>query len=59
MITYIAIVLTIHTLVGLYSVVSTSIQQKWHMKMVQKEIEERNRFFDELARQLKESEVEP
>jgi len=29
------------------------------MKMVQKEIEERNRFFDELARQLKESEVEP
>lgn len=56
--TYIAIVLTIHVIVGIYSAVTTNMRQKQHLKMAQSEIEERNRFFAELERELKESEVE-
>ena len=52
MITYTAIVLTIHTLVGLYSVITSRIEQKRHRKMILSEIEERNKFFDELEKKL-------
>ena len=57
MITYIAIVLTIHTLVGLYSVITSRIEQKRYRKMIFSEIEERNKFFDELEKKLMESEA--
>jgi hypothetical protein len=57
MLTYISIILTIHTLFGIYSVVSTEIIQKRHFKMIQAEIDERNKFFTELGAELKESEV--
>jgi len=58
MLIYIAIILTIHTLVGLYSVITSRIEQKRHRKMILNEIEERNKFFDELEKKLMESEVE-
>jgi hypothetical protein len=56
MLIYIAIILTIHTLVGLYSVITSRIEQKWHRKMIFSEIKERNKFFSELAKELKEGE---
>lgn len=58
MLIYIAIILTIHTLVGLYGVITSRIEQKRHRKMILNEIEERNKFFDELEKKLMESEVE-
>jgi len=58
MLIYIAIILTIHTLVGLYSVITSRIEQKRHRKMIFSEIKERNKFFDELEKKLMESEVE-
>jgi hypothetical protein len=58
MLIYIAIILTIHTLVGLYSVITSRIEQKWHRKMIFSEIKERNKFFDELEKKLMESEGE-
>ena len=54
---YIAIILTIHTLVGLYSVITSRIEQKRHRKMILNEIKERNKFFDELEKKLMESEA--
>ena len=57
MLIYIAIILTIHTLVGLYSVITSRIEQKRHRKMILNEIEERNKFFDELEKKLMESEA--
>ena len=58
MLIYIAIILTIHTLVGLYSVITSRIEQKRYRKMIFSEIEERNKFFDELEKKLMESENE-
>lgn len=71
MLIYIAIILTIHTLIGLYSVITSRIEQKRcrriilndlieqrrHRKMLLNEIEERNKFFDELEKKLTKSEV--
>lgn len=56
MLIYIIIILTIHTLVGLYSVITSRIEQKRHRKMILNEIQERNKFFDELEKKLKISE---
>lgn len=56
MLTYIAIILTVHMLVGLYSVISTSVRQRKYEKTMQTEIKEKNKFFDELAARLKEEE---
>lgn len=56
MLTYIAIILTVHTLIGLYSVISTSVRQRKYEKTMQTELEERNRVFDEIIEEL-ESEV--
>ena len=53
---YIAIVLTIHVLLGLYSVITTSIMQTRYYKQILAEVEERNKFFGELAKELKEGE---
>ena len=58
MLIYIAIILTIHTLVGLYSVITSRIEQHRHRKLILNEIEERNKFFDELENKLIESEDE-
>jgi len=55
MLIYIAIILTIHTLVGLYSVVTSRIEQHRHRRIILNEIEERNKFFDELENKLIES----
>ena len=58
MLIYIAIILTIHTLSGLYSVITARIEQHRHRRLILNEIEERNKFFDELENKLIESEVE-
>jgi len=55
MLIYIAIILTIHTLIGLYSVITSRIEQKRHRKMILNEIEERTKFFDELEKKLMEN----
>jgi tRNA(Ile2) C34 agmatinyltransferase TiaS len=55
MLIYIAIILTIHTLIGLYSVVTSRIEQHRHRRLILNEIEERNKFFDELENKLIES----
>jgi len=55
MLIYITIVLTIHTLVGLYSVITSRIEQHRHRRLILNEIEERNKFFDELEKKLIES----
>ena len=57
MLIYIAIILTIHTLVGLYSVITSRIEQKRHRKMILNEIKERKKFFEELEKKLMESEA--
>ena len=58
MLIYIAVILTIHTLVGLYSVITVRIEQKRRYKRMLNEIKERKKFFDELEKKLIESEDE-
>jgi uncharacterized membrane protein len=58
MLIYIAIILTIHTLGGLYSVITVRIEQKRRHKRMLNEIKERKKFFDELEKKLIESEAE-
>lgn len=58
MLIYIAIILTIHTLVGLYSVVTSRIEQKRHRRIILNELEARNKFFDELENKPIESGAE-
>ena len=57
MLIYIALILTIHTLVGLYSVITSRIEQNRRHKRMLNEIKERNKFFDELENKLIESEA--
>jgi hypothetical protein len=56
MLTYIAIILTVHTLAGIYSVISTSVRQRRYERAMQTGLEERNRVLDEIIEEL-ESEV--
>lgn len=58
MLIYIALILTIHTLVGLYSVITVRIEQKRRYKIMLNELKARNKFFDELENKLIESEAE-
>ena len=57
MLIYIALILTIHTLVGLYSVITSRIEQNRRHKRMLNEIKERNKFLDELENKLIESEA--
>ncbi len=71
MLIYIAIILTIHTLIGLYSVITSRVAQKRHYKIMLNdlidqrrhrrimlnELEARKKFFDELEKKLIESET--
>jgi hypothetical protein len=71
MLIYIAIILTIHTLVGLYSVITSRVAQKRHHRIILNELLEqrrhrrimlndlkaRKKFFDELEKKLMENEV--
>ena len=71
MLIYIAIILTIHTLIGLYSVITSRVEQKRrhrimlnelidqkrHRRIMLNELKARKKFFDELKNKLIKSEA--
>ena len=52
MITYIAIILTIHTVVGICAITLQVKSARYNRKAYEKEVAERNKFFSDIEREM-------